>query len=46
MRKWLYILSRKDPNGFTETITAWEPCKGWKVVKKIPYENMGRYHLC
>lgn len=28
----LYILERKDKNGFTETIQAWAPCKGWRTV--------------
>lgn len=45
-RKWLYEISRKTKNGFTETIIAWEPCKGWKTIRKIPYEDMSRCYLC
>lgn len=32
---WLYILERKDKDGFTERIQAWAPCKGWRTVGKI-----------
>lgn len=29
----LYLLERKDKNGFKETIWAWQRCKGWKTIK-------------
>lgn len=28
----IYLLQRKDKDGFTETIWAWQPCKGWRIV--------------
>lgn len=31
----LYILERKDKEGFIETIQAWAPCKGWRTVAKF-----------
>lgn len=39
MRKYLYELMRIDKNGFKESIIAWAPCKSWKIIKKIPYNN-------
>lgn len=30
----LYILERKDKDGFIETIQAWAPCKGWRTVAR------------
>lgn len=29
----LYLLERKDKNGFKETIWAWQRCKGWKTIE-------------
>lgn len=28
----IYILERKDKNGFIERIQAYSRCKGWRVV--------------
>ena len=30
----IYILERKDKNGFAERIQALQPRKGWKIVEK------------
>ena len=29
----LYLLERKNKNGFKETIWAWQRCKGWKTIE-------------
>ena len=29
----LYLLERKDKNGFKETIWAWQRCKDWKTIE-------------
>jgi hypothetical protein len=29
----LYLLERKNREGFAERITAHAPCKGWRVLK-------------
>lgn len=44
-RKYLYRLQRIDANGRKETIVAWEPCKGWKILARIPYHDNSKYYL-
>lgn len=44
-RKWLYELQRIDSQGYKEIYIAWEPCKGWKIVRKIPYHDYSKYYL-
>ena len=38
----LYLLQRKDKNGFKETIWAWQRCKGWKTIKVENAEYINR----
>ena len=35
----IYILQRKNKNGFLETIQAHMPCKGWRVIQIIKKSN-------
>ena len=35
----LYVLQRKDKNGFKETIIAHQRCKGWKCIDIIKIDR-------
>ena len=39
VRKWIYLISRVDKKtGLKETIWAYQPCKGWSIIRKTEYK--------